>query len=141
MGIMLYELHPEWCCITFNLKLHLHFCFCQYSFRNGHKKRHRFSIPMACRYREKLPFFFGSGMFSVFVPDHPNHMSEFLMLLNLLSIPELHIPKYLRIFFSIFFVLSIILYMIRCLFRHIQVPLYPYFHQHQHEYLPCVLHL
>ena len=41
-------------------------------------------------------------MFSVFVPDHPNHMSEFLTLLNPLSIPELHIPKYLRIFFSIF---------------------------------------
>ena len=31
----------------------LHFYFCQfyfrYSFRNGHKKRHRFSIPMACK--------------------------------------------------------------------------------------------
>ena len=40
-------------------------------------------------------------MFSVFVPDHPSYMSEFLMLLNPLSIPELHIPKYLRIFFSI----------------------------------------
>ena len=46
-----------------------------------------------------------------------------------------------KITFSIFFVLSIILYMVRCLFRHIQILLYPYFHQHQHEYLPCVLHL
>ena len=28
---MLYELHPEWGCITFNLKLHLYFCFCQFN--------------------------------------------------------------------------------------------------------------
>lgn len=29
--IMLYELHPEWRCITFNLKPHLHFYFCQFN--------------------------------------------------------------------------------------------------------------
>ena len=52
--IMLCKFHSEWCSITFTLKLHLHFYYCQfyfrYSFRNGHKKRHRFfPMPMACK--------------------------------------------------------------------------------------------
>ena len=52
--IMLCKFLSEWCSITFTLKLHLHFYFCQfylrYSFRNGHKKRHRFfPMPMACK--------------------------------------------------------------------------------------------
>ena len=52
--IMLCKFHSEWCSITFTLKLHLHFYLCQfyfrYSFRNGHKKRHRFfPMPMACK--------------------------------------------------------------------------------------------